>query len=261
MTGISLKLLVLEFRKMWNLSVIIISSILLLISLLVNFIPLIVGAYSIEGPIKSYDIQTALSQGFTILVPLLSLIFGAGIISNDIKNHWIRTVLSRPITRADFLLTKPVSRAKIMTSKLLAAVASLVITNVVYLAVATMMASMVETKEYSTKVFVLLSLTLFFLQLIFLALGIIVSVVVPRIKSILPISLGTVFAFFVIGALASTTGDNALRYISPFKYFDFAYIVQNSSYETSFMMVGIGFIAIAIVASYFIYAKRDIHAV
>jgi len=109
MTGISLKLLVLEFRKMWNLSVIIISSILLLISLLVNFIPLIVGAYSIEGPIKSYDIQTALSQGFTILVPLLSLIFGAGIISNDIKNHWIRTVLSRPITRADFLLTKIIS--------------------------------------------------------------------------------------------------------------------------------------------------------
>ena len=175
---------------------------------------------------------------------------GTSIVSKEVRDK-----------TADFLLTKPVSRAKIMTSKLLAAVASLVITNVVYLAVATMMASLVETKEYSTKVFVLLSLTLFFLQLIFLALGIIVSVVVPRIKSVLPISLGTVFAFFIIGALASTTGDNALRYISPFKYFDFAYIVQNSSYETSFMMVGIGFIAIAIAASYFIYAKRDIHAV
>ena len=106
MTGISLKLLLLEFRKMWNLPVIIISSILLLISLLISFIPLLVGAYKVEGLIKSYDIQSALSQGFTILVPLFSLIFGAGIISNDIKNHWIRTVLSRPITRADYLLTK-----------------------------------------------------------------------------------------------------------------------------------------------------------
>jgi len=175
---------------------------------------------------------------------------GTSIVSKEVRDK-----------TADFLLTKPVSRAKIMTSKLSAAVASLVITNVVYLAAATMMASLVETKEYSTRVFLLLSLTLFFLQLIFLALGIIVSVVVPKIKSVLPISLGTVFAFFIIGALASTTGDNALRYISPFKYFDFAYIVQNSSYETSFMMVGIGFIAIAIAASYFIYAKRDIHAV
>lgn len=162
---------------------------------------------------------------------------------------------------ADFLLTKPVTRTKIMTSKLLAALTSLVITNIVYLVTATMMASLVETKEYSTKIFLLLSLTLFFLQLIFLALGIIVSVVVPKIKSVLPISLGTVFAFFIIGALASTTGDDALRYLTPFKYFDFAYIVQNSSYEPSFMMVAIGFIAIAITASYFIYSKRDIHAV
>ena len=109
MTGISLKLLLLEFRKMWNLPVIIISSILLLISLLINFIPLLVGAYKVEGLIKSFEIQSALSQGFSILVPLLSLIFGAGIISNDIKNHWIRTILSRPVTRADFLLTKIIS--------------------------------------------------------------------------------------------------------------------------------------------------------
>ncbi|TAL70432.1 MAG: ABC transporter permease [Bacteroidetes bacterium] len=109
MTGISLKLLFLEFRKMWNVSVIIISSVLLFISLLVNFIPYFVGAYSIEGPIPALNINALLSQGFSILVPLLSLIFGAGIISNDIKNHWIRTILSRPITRADYLLTKIIS--------------------------------------------------------------------------------------------------------------------------------------------------------
>ena len=123
-----------------------------------------------------------------------------------------------------------------------------------------MMASLVESKGYSTKIFLLLSLTLFFLQLIFMALGIIVSVVIPKIKSVLPISLGTVFAFFIIGAVASATGDDALRYITPFKYFDFAYIMQYSSYEYSFMIAAIGFIAIAITASYFIYSKRDIHA-
>lgn len=173
------------------------------------------------------------------------------------------SIVSKEVSEktADFLLTKPVTRTKIMTSKILAALTSLVITNVFYLVAATMMASLVETKEYSTKIFLLLSLTLFFLQLIFLAMGIIVSVVVPKIKSYLPISLGTVFAFFIIGALASTTGDDALRYITPFKYFDFAYIVKNSSYESSFMIVAIGFIAITIIASYFIYSKRDIHAV
>jgi len=162
---------------------------------------------------------------------------------------------------ADFLLTKPVTRTRIMTSKLFAVLTSLVITNIVYLIVSTAVASIVETKEYSIKIFLMISLTLFFIQLIFLALGIIVSVVISKIKSVVPISLGTVFGFFIIGALVSTTGDDALRYITPFKYFDLDYIAQNSSYESSFVIAAIGFIAAAITASYFIYLKKDIHAV
>ena len=172
------------------------------------------------------------------------------------------SILSKEVREktADFLLTKPVTRTKIMTSKIMAAFTSLVITNIFYLIAATVMASLVETKEYSTKIFLLLSLTLFFIQLIFLALGIIISVVVPKIISVVSISLGTVFAFFFIGALASTTGDDALRYFSPFKYFDFAYIMQHSGYESSFLLVAIAFIVLAIAASYIIYSKRDIHA-
>lgn len=124
-----------------------------------------------------------------------------------------------------------------------------------------MLMTSLVTEEYDTRLFVLLSLTLFFLQLLFLALGIILSVVFPRLKTVLPISLGTVMAFFIIGALASTTGDKALRYLTPFKYFDLTYIIQNARYESSFLIAGLIIIVIAISASYFIYAKRDIHAV
>jgi len=173
------------------------------------------------------------------------------------------SILSKEIREktADFLLTKPVTRTRILTSKLLAAVTLLIFTNVCYLIAATIMAFLVEPKEYSTKIFLLISLTLFYVQLIFLALGIIISVTVSKIKSVLPISLGTVFALFIIGALASTTGDNVLRYMTPFKYFDLAYIAQNSSYESSFVIAALGFIGAAITASYVIYHKRDIHAV
>nr|WP_274856843.1 ABC transporter permease subunit [Bacillus methanolicus] len=162
---------------------------------------------------------------------------------------------------ADFLLTKPVSRTQILSSKLLAALTSLVMTNVVYLAAANMMASQVKTEDYSSKIFFLISITLFFVQLIFLALGMIMSVIVRKIKSILTVSLSTVFALFIIGMLSSTAEDEALRYLSPFKYFDTDYIIKNSGYETSFLIVGIGIIVASIVASYFIYAKKDIHAV
>lgn len=162
---------------------------------------------------------------------------------------------------ADFLLTKPVSRVQIMTAKLSAALTSLVITNVIYILVASIMASVISSQAFSMKLFLLISATLFFLQLIFLALGVIVSVVVRKIKSVLPVSLGTVFGFFFIGMFGSAIGDNNLRYITPFKFYDPAYIIKNASYETSFIILEVGLITLAIIASYVIYVKKDIDSV
>lgn len=173
------------------------------------------------------------------------------------------SILSKEVREktADFLLTKPVTRAQIITSKLLAAVTSLVITNVIYLTVASIMASTVKVEDYSYKIFFMVSITLFFIQLIFLTLGVLVSVLSHKIKSVLPTSLGTVFGFFIVSMLGSVIGDKAVRYITPFKYFDTNYIIKNSSYEAPFIIIEIAFIIVAITASYYVYCKKDIHAV
>ncbi len=162
---------------------------------------------------------------------------------------------------ADFLLTKPVTRSSVLTSKLMAAFASIVVTNIVYLAVTILITFQVKTADFSLKVLIMLSLTMFFIQLIFLALGIMISVIVPKIKSVLTVSLTTVFAFYFLGMFSSTTGEEAKRYISPFKYFDTAYIIKHAGYEASFLIVGAVIIILAITASYFVYLKKDIHAV
>lgn len=159
---------------------------------------------------------------------------------------------------ADFLLTKPVTRKQVLTSKLLAAVVSLIMTNIFFLTAANLMASIVKTESYSISAFILISISLFLLQLIFLAIGVLVSVIIPSIKSVLSVSLGTVFAFFMLGIFGSAAGDEAIRYITPFKYFDPAYIVKNSAYEPAFLTMGAGIILAAILAVYYIYSKRDI---
>lgn len=173
------------------------------------------------------------------------------------------SIISKEVSEktADFLLTKPISRVQIMTSKLLAALTSIVITDVIYFVVASIMASVMTSKVFSMKIFILISATLFFIQLIFLSIGFIVSVIVPKIKSVLPVSLGTVFAFFFISMFGSAIGDNNVRYVTPFKYFSSAYIIKNASYEVSFIILELVIIIIAIVASYIIYSKKDIDAV
>jgi ABC-2 type transport system permease protein len=162
---------------------------------------------------------------------------------------------------ADFLLTKPVTRTQVVTSKLLAALVSLVITNIVFIAATFMMASIVAGDDFNKEALFLISISLFFLQLIFMALGIVISVIFPKIKSVISVSLGTVFGFFMLGMISSTTEDEALRYLTPFNYFDSTYITEHAGYETSFLVTGALVIIAAVSASYYLYGKKDVHSV
>lgn len=172
------------------------------------------------------------------------------------------SIVSKEISEktADFLLTKPVKRARIMTFKLLALLSSLIITNIIYLII-TVAATKTVKSEFSMKIFMMISVTMFFVQLMFASLGVIVSVIAGKIKSVISISLSTVFGFFMISALGAVIGDKAVRYISPFKYFDTAYIIKNAAYETPFVITAIIFIIVTIAVSYLVYTKKDIDAV
>lgn len=163
---------------------------------------------------------------------------------------------------ADFLLVKPVSRSVIVTSKLLAASTAIIITNIVYCAASFIIANIVKTVNYNIKLLIMINLTLFFIQLIFLAIGVLISVFFNKLKSVLPISLGVVFGLYMIGALVSAGKNNeAARFTSPFKYFDITYIIKNARYENSYIFMSAVIVVAAIAISYVIYIKKDIHAV
>lgn len=163
---------------------------------------------------------------------------------------------------ADFLLVKPISRSIIVTAKLLAAFTMIIVTNVIFDAAAVGIANIFKTADYSIKVFSMINLTLFFIQLIFLTIGVAVSVFFNKLKAVLPISLGVVFGLYIAGALISGGKDNeAARFISPFKYFDITYIIKNAGYETKYLIISAIIVAVAIAVSYIIYIKKDIHAV
>lgn len=162
----------------------------------------------------------------------------------------------------DFLLVKPVSRSVIVSAKLLAAVVTLVITNIIFLSLSTLLVTLEDSQNFSLKLFILINLTMFFVQLIFIAIGMLVSLFFKKIKNVLPISLGVVFGFYLIGTLLVTDPSNkAERILSPFKYFDITYIINNGRYEPFYLIVSAVIIAAAITCSYILYNRKDIHAV
>lgn len=186
----------------------------------------------------------------TLCGAIQAMIYGASMLSKETLEK-----------TADFLLVKPVSRNAIISAKLLAAFTMLVATDVIYYAAVYIMANSVKTSVYSHKLFFMINATLLFIQLIFLAIGVMLSVVIPKLKSVLSVSLGTVFGFFIIGALIATGKNDTARFFSPFKYFDVLYIIKNSSYEVPYLITSAAIVVVAIAAGYLIYTKKDIHAV
>lgn len=162
---------------------------------------------------------------------------------------------------ADFLLVKPVSRSAVVSAKILAGLTMLLCTDILYYAAACALAAVVKQSAYSGKVFFLMSLTLLFIQLIFFTLGMAVSVFFVRIRSVLSISLGTVFGFYFIGAMVVTDKKDIVRYFMPFQYFDNNYILTNKQYEAPYLIISAGIVIVCIAVTYFIYLKKDIHAV
>lgn len=108
----------------------------------------------------------------------------------------------------------------------------------------------------------MVNLTMFFVQLIFLAIGMLVSVFFNKIKNVLPISLGFVFGFYMLGAILGTgdTKEN-LRFLSPLHYYDIPYIIEHSSYESAYLILGAAIVIVCIAVTYIIYKNKDIHAV
>ncbi|MFA6808663.1 MAG: ABC transporter permease subunit [Eubacteriales bacterium] len=188
---------------------------------------------------------------FILLIGAIqAMSLGTSIVSKEIRDN-----------TADFLLTKPITRVKILTAKILSIITSLAITNILYLLVATIIAYSVKNGDFSLNLFIMISFSLFLVQLIFMSLGIIFSVLLPRIKSVIPISLATVFAFYFLSFLSTNTADDKLQYFTPFKYFDPVHIVETGSYELPFLLITVIVITVSITVSYLIYIRKDIHTV
>ena len=185
-----------------------------------------------------------------LLGAIQAMNLGIGIISKEVRDK-----------TADFLLTKPVSRVTILVAKMMAALTCIVFTNVIFLLLTYLIVSYTSTEPFSSKTLFMLSLTLFLLQLLFLSLGFMIAVVVQKIKAVLPVSLGVVFMFFLLNLFGSATGDNLLRYLTPFQYVEPMYILKNNSYEPDFLLAGLIVLIVSIVVSYVVYTKKDIPSV
>lgn len=171
----------------------------------------------------------------------------------------ILSVEERELT-ADFLLAKPVSRRKVLFTKFLAALTGLTITNIVVWISSFVFINMFRGDQtYETMTLVLLLLSIIVFQLTFLTLGMLISLLVKRIRNVTPFAMGLAFGAYVLNAFGGMLGDVKLELITPFKHFDPNYIINNQAFDP-LLWISVAYIIIAAVGTYMLYQKRDIPA-
>lgn len=163
---------------------------------------------------------------------------------------------------ADFLLSKPVSRRQVLTGKLLAALTSLTLTNlVVWVSSILAITLFREEREYEFSTLLLLLASIVIFQLFFLSVGLVVSLLVKRVRSVTPYSLGLGFGAYVLSAFSGVFGEVTLELITPFKHLDAAAIVKHASFDTPLVLLNVAISLISLAVSYWLYIRRDIPAV
>jgi len=170
------------------------------------------------------------------------------------------SVEERDLT-ADFLLAKPVGRVHIMTTKFAAAFTGLTITNlVVWISSFVFINLYRDGRMYEAKPLLMLLGSIVVFQMVFLGLGVLISLLVRRVRSVTPFSMALAFGMYILNAFGGMLGDDKLEIITPFKHFDPNNIINNRIFDP-LALISLAAILVSVVGSYWLYTRRDIHSV
>ena len=160
----------------------------------------------------------------------------------------------------EFLLAKPISRRSIITSKTMAVFTYILVFNLILFIFDYALLEIFKRDQYSIKLFVILSLGGLMLHLTYAAIGIFISSVITKVRTVMPISLGIVFGMFAISKASSISDRlSGLKYITPFSYVDATDIITNGRIDYIFIIIMIAIIAFFMSAAYVYYSRKDIY--
>ena len=158
---------------------------------------------------------------------------------------------------AEFLLTHPVSRARVAGEKLAALLIQIAAMNLIILAFSLLSIGMIG-EDVPWKEIILLHEGYFLLQLELAGVCFGISAFLRRGSAGVGIGLGAMMYF--LNLIANMT-DHAkfLKYITPFGYCEGADILAEGRLHTGYIAVGIMYACIGIAAAYWRYTKKEIH--
>jgi len=183
-----------------------------------------------------------------LMATIHAAMFGADIISKEERDKTV-----------EFLLCKPVSRHKIITSKLLAGLINILVFNII-----TFVSSIIIVGQYSKGESIsgdiaILMVGMFILQLIFMFIGTAIAAVSKNPKMATSVSTAVILITFILSiAIDMNSKLESLKYLTPFKYFEAKNLMVGGGLHWVFVVLSIIIISVTVSITYVFYKKRDL---
>ena len=161
---------------------------------------------------------------------------------------------------AEFLFVKPISRNKVITFKILAAVTNLMIFNLVTLFSSIMIVGYYSKGEAVAGDIVHVMIGMFLLQLIYLFIGTGIAAISKNPKKAASVATSILLVTFILSMVIDINNKlESLKYFTPFKYFEAKNVVFGNGFEPIYVILSLVIIALFGSATYVFYRKRDLN--
>ena len=184
-----------------------------------------------------------------LIMSIAAVMWGSDIIAKEERDKTV-----------EFALTLPVRRGTLIAAK-----SAVVVTNSIILALFTWGITLANTARYDPEPdffeFVALGMfAIFIMQLIFLAIGVLLGAAIKNHKRASSIAISILLGTYFISVIAGLDENfEKLKYLTPFKYFDPAKLLNDGKIEPIFLWLSLGIVVVSMVGAYLVYSRRDLY--
>ncbi len=173
-----------------------------------------------------------------------------------LQNGLLISSNEKTIGMSDFLLTKPMSRTKIILYKYLAAFYKSAILTLVLFVVAYITNTILAGGYLKELIYMFISLLL--IQIFFINFGTFLSSLMSKNKSVVSLSIIIVFSFYITTMIERVIDYKFLELISPFSHLDASSIVLKRGFDNKLLILNIGLSILFFILSIIIYNRENV---
>lgn len=196
-------------------------------------------------------------EGFTSMVSLYfylglgiySALLGSSIIAKEERDK-----------TAEYLYTLPIKRNQVIRSKMIVAIFYTLMINLITMSLVILFMLPHNPEPIFFDFMFLLGPGVFFFQMLFLTIGMLMSSILKQYKKSGSVTIGLLIGSYLLSTIIGLVEQlDFLKYVVPYEYFEAADLLQHLKFDVVYLIITFFIIGLSITGSFIFYQKRDLY--